>query len=180
MLLGGAGGSFLYRWDSRYPALLAGGMACLSCACFWVLINHVDNNSSIIWIAMVAVSTGLTSGTTGPIVKATLQNVTHPQARGQAFALLNTFDDFGRGLGPVFVAALIGSLQGNRTRAFTIGAVGWMICGFLNATVYWTVKRDQDVVQQRIFLEDRVRRSRTNSRCSRHGIDDDYERNRLT
>ena len=172
MLLGGAGGSYLYRRDCRYPALLAGGMACLSCVCFWVLINHVDNTSSMVWIAMVAVSTGLTSGTTGPIVKATLQNVTHPQSRGQAFALLNTFDDFGRGLGPVFVAALIESLGGNRTRAFTVGAVGWMICGFLNAVVFWTVERDQDVVQQRIMLEGRVSRSRTNSGCRSYACDD--------
>jgi hypothetical protein len=113
----------------------------------------------------VAVATGLTSGTTGPIVKATMQNVTHPQSRGQAFALLNTFDDFGRGLGPCFVAALIESMDGNRTRAFTYGALGWMICGFLNAGVYWTVEEDEDLVQRRLLFENRATQSRVNSPC---------------
>lgn len=91
--------------------------------------------------------------------------MTHPQARGQAFALLNTFDDFGRGLGPVFVAALIQSLNGNRRHAFTFGATGWMICGFVNTGMFWTVEQDQDVLQQRLLLESQVRRSRVNSRC---------------
>jgi MFS family permease len=160
MLIGGAGGGYLYGLNVRYPALLAGVMACLSCLCFWVLINNIDNTSPLWWIVVVAVSTGLTSGTTGPIVKATLQNVSHPQARGQAFALLNTFDDFGRGVGPYFVASLITSMNGDRQRAFNVGAVGWMICGFLNAGMFCTVKRDEDVVQQRILLENRAAESR--------------------
>ena len=53
--------------------------------------------SSWWWIGVVATSSGLLAGVTGPIVKASLQNVTLPETRGQAFALFNTFDDFGRG-----------------------------------------------------------------------------------
>lgn len=173
MLLGGAGGSYLYSLDRRYPSLLAGGMAVLSSFCFLVLLDGIDNKSSLLWIIAVAICTGLTSGTTGPIVKATLQNVTHPQARGQAFALLNTFDDFGRGLGPVFVAALIESMGGNRTRAFTAGAFGWMLCGLLNVGMFWTVEKDQDIIQQRILFENRLG-SRMSSRCMDQGEGSDH------
>ena len=99
----------------------------------------------------IAILAGLGSGVTGPIVKATLQNVTLPNARGQAFALLNTFDDFGRGLGPVFVAALIIGL-GGRQIAFNIGIFGWVLCGILNTCMFWTVRYDEEVTKRQ-FLE---------------------------
>jgi sugar phosphate permease len=145
-VLGGAGGSFLYRRDKRYPAILAGSMAILACFPFWILLNHVNASSSFATIGAVSVSAGLASGVTGPIIKATLQNVTLPQSRGQAFALFNTFDDFGRGLGPVFVSVLISSV-GGRTPAFNIGVIGWMVCGVFNLIIYFTVECDERNVQ---------------------------------
>lgn len=150
MILGGIGGSFLYTTiDKRAPALFAGSAAILSCFPLWMLLNIVDNTSHILFIALIAISSGICSGVTGPIIKATLQNVTHPQARGQAFALFNTFDDFGRGLGPVFVAVLIQKM-GGRTPAFNVGVLGWMLCGIFNLCVFWTVVRDEDKLQQSI------------------------------
>lgn len=92
LLLGGSGGTYLYGRDKRYPALLAGTLAIGSCFPFWVLLNAVDSESNPLFIVVVALSAGVLSGGTGPIVKATLQNVTLPQTRGQAFALFNTFD----------------------------------------------------------------------------------------
>ena len=96
LLMGGAGGSFLYARDKRFPAILAGGTAIAGCFPFWFLINaDTHTRSPILYIGAVVL--GFLAGATGPIVRATLQNVTLPQARGQAFALFNTFDDFGRG-----------------------------------------------------------------------------------
>jgi predicted MFS family arabinose efflux permease len=149
MILGGAGGMALYRRDKRYPAILAGASAIMGCFPFWILLNHVNASSSFITIGVVAVSTGLASGVAGPIIKATLQNVTFPQSRGQAFALFNTFDDFGRGLGPVFVASLI-TRVGGRTQAFNIGVLGWVFCGFFNLIVFFTVERDERNLQTAI------------------------------
>lgn len=146
LLIGGGGGTYLYRRDKRHPALLAGSFAILGCFPFWILLNHINSTSSIITITAVALSAGLASGVTGPIIKATLQNVTLPQSRGQAFALFNTFDDFGRGLGPVFVAALITNM-GGRTQAFNVGVLGWMVCGFFNMLIFFTIERDERVVQ---------------------------------
>jgi MFS family permease len=121
-------------------------MAILACFPFWILLNHVNASSSFATIGIVSVLAGLASGVTGPIIKATLQNVTFPQSRGQAFALFNTFDDFGRGLGPVFVSVLISRL-GGRTPAFNVGVIGWMVCGLFNLSVFFTVERDERIVQ---------------------------------
>ena len=147
LVLGGSGGTYLYRRDKRYPALLAGSMAITGCIPFWILLNAVKAGTDPLFVIVVALSAGLFSGGTGPIVKATLQNVTLPQTRGQAFALFNTFDDFGRGLGPVFIAWLIINF-GGRTNAFNIGVIGWILCGIMNLVMYFTVIEDEDRVQR--------------------------------
>lgn len=142
MILGGMGGQYLYRVDKRYPALLAGSAAIFACVPFWVLLNDVDNNTSFVFIAATTFVGGLSSGVTGPIIKATVQNVTLPTMRGTAFALFNTFDDFGRGLGPVFLALMITNM-GGRTAAFNTGTLGWMACGVLNLLVFFTAEGDE-------------------------------------
>jgi hypothetical protein len=81
-----------------------------ACFPFWILLNSVNNDSPKLFIGLVAGSAGFACAITGPIVKATVSNVTLPQARGQAFALLNLFDDFGRG---TFEPSLF-STSGNR------------------------------------------------------------------
>jgi MFS-type transporter involved in bile tolerance (Atg22 family) len=116
-----------------------------------MLLNFVDHNSHVIFTTLVALLAGTFTGGTGPIVKATLQNVTLPQWRGQAFALFNTFDDFGRGLGPVFLAQLIVHF-GGRTRAFNIGVLGWILCGIMNLAMFWTVRHDEQRVAQTLSM----------------------------
>lgn len=155
ILFGGFLGSFLYRIDKRYPAVVSGLSAMLGSVPFWGLLNlsiSSEGGISGSWLAYpMAGLCGFAAAITGPIVKATLQNSTLPSMRGQAFALFNTFDDFGRGLGPLFVAMMIESL-GGRLPAFNIGAGFWMICGVLNLSTYFTVVRDEERVQ--LLLED--------------------------
>jgi len=146
MLLGGGGGRHLYTLDPRYPALLAGSAAILGCIPFWLLLNTIDETSPFLYIGVITLLGGLGTGVTGPIVKATLQNVTLPTTRGQAFAIYNLFDDFGRGLGPVFVSLLIVNM-GGRTEAFNLGVFGWVICGIFNLLIYFTVERDERKTQ---------------------------------
>jgi MFS family permease len=155
MLVGGVGGDILYKKDSRYPSLLSGTMAIVGCFPLWILINtiNVEDGKNITFsqlasIGLTSTLAGIGSGVTGPIVKATLQNVTLPNARGQAFALLNTFDDFGRGLGPVFVANLIMGL-GSRQAAFNVGIFGWILCGIFNFFIFCTVEADEETKKQR-------------------------------
>ena len=141
MVLGGGLGDFLYKNDSRYPSLLSGTVAILGCFPLWILVNttNVPDGENIstgfaVRTGSISLLAGIGSGVTGPIVKATLQNVTLPNARGQAFALLNTFDDFGRGLGPVFVAALIIGL-GGRKIAFNVGEFRYITISYLSCFV---------------------------------------------
>ena len=136
----------MYGLDPRYPALLAGCAAILGCIPFWLLLNTIDETSPFLYVGVITLLGGLCTGVTGPIVKATLQNVTLPNTRGQAFAIYNLFDDFGRGLGPVFVSLLIVNL-GGRTLAFNIGVFGWVICGVLNLLIYFTATLDERKAQ---------------------------------
>jgi MFS family permease len=145
LILGGMGGSRLYSVDNRYPALLAGNMAIFGCFPFWWLLNGVDVSTPFWKVAGIAVLAGFGSGPTGPIVKATMANVTPPTSRGHAFALFNLFDDFGKGLGPFFVSVLIVQL-GGRLPAFNVGVFGWMVCGVANLAIFCTVQKDEAVV----------------------------------
>ena len=111
-----------------------------------MLLNTIDELSPFLYVGAITLLGGLGTGVTGPIVKATLQNVTLPTTRGQAFAIYNLFDDFGRGLGPVFVSLLIVNM-GGRTPAFNLGVFGWVICGILNLLIYFTVEHDERKTQ---------------------------------
>lgn len=53
------------------------------------------------------------------------------------------FSFTGRGLGPAFVAWMIGKLGGRR-KAFNVGIVGWVFCGMLNGMLYFSVERDEE------------------------------------
>ena len=55
-------------------------------------------------------------------------------------------DDFGRGLGPAFVAILIEKMGGRR-QAFNIGISGWIFCGILNGLLFFTVEHDEEKVR---------------------------------
>jgi MFS family permease len=152
LIFGGSCGSRLYKIDKRYPALLAGSMAILGCAPFWLLINVVDSNTSFWVVILIAVSAGFGSGPTGAIIKATVTNVSLPRSRGQAFALFALTDDFGKGLGPYFVSILIVHM-GGRLAAFNIGILGWVICGLANLAVFFTVRQDEAKIQAAVASE---------------------------
>jgi MFS family permease len=146
LILGGIGGRHLYHIDNRFPALLAGSMAIMGCFPLWILLNTVDSTTPYWLVALIAFTGGFGSGPTGPIIKATMTNVTLPRARGQAFALFNLFDDFGKGLGPYFVSILI-TQMGGRLAAFNVGIYGWILCGVANLAIFLTVKQDEATVQ---------------------------------
>lgn len=148
--MGGYFGDRLYSRSPAYPALLAGSAAIAGCLPFWVLLNHVTSSSPLPFACFVSIVAGVLVGVTGPIVKATLTNVTDPMQRSQAFALFTTFNDLGSGLGPFFVSNIIVWNQGSRQRAFNYGISAWLACGFTNLLVYFTVIADEDEVQKRI------------------------------
>lgn len=152
LIFGGSCGSYLYKVDKRYPALLAGSMAILGCAPFWFLINVADASASFWSVALIAIAAGFGSGPTGAIIKATVTNISLPRERGQAFALFALTDDFGKGLGPYFVSILIVHM-GGRLAAFNIGILGWVVCGLANLGIFFTVREDEARIQAAVASE---------------------------
>lgn len=152
LAVGGSYGSYLYKRDKRFPALLAGSMTILGCFPLWFLMNKIDSSTPFWWVALIAFTGGFGSGPTGPIIKATVTNVTHPRTRGQAFALFTLFDDLGKGLGPYFVSLLIVHMNG-RLAAFNVGLLGWVICGVANLAIFWTVRKDEGKIQAEVRSE---------------------------
>lgn len=146
MLGGGMVARRLYQLNPGYPALFSGIASIVACAPFYLLFNAVHADTPRLQIGSITFVGGLLGGVTGPIVKAMLQNVTLPTSRGQAFALFNTFDDFGRGLGPVFVAFLI-ILLGGRAAAFNVGILGFALNGTIILMTSLTAGPDEDRVQ---------------------------------
>jgi predicted MFS family arabinose efflux permease len=165
LLLGGGGGRYLYQLDNRYPALLAGFCALFGCFPFWILLNSVDASTPYWIVAAIAMTAGFGSGPTGPIIKATVTNVTLPNQRGQGFALFTTFDDLGKGLGPFFVSVLI-TKMGDRLPAFNIGVMGWVVCGLLNLSVFFTVRKDESTVQATLAAQLKASSSSTTDLAS--------------
>jgi MFS family permease len=152
LVVGGMGGRYLYQMNCRLPALLAGSTAIMGCFPLWILLNSVDASTPYYISVACAMVAGLGSAPTGPIIKATLTNVTLPRNRGQAFALFNVFDDFGKGLGPFFVSRLIVQ-YGGRLPAFNVGVLGWVVCGVANLAIFFTVARDEGAVQATLAAE---------------------------
>jgi MFS family permease len=152
LIFGGSYGTYLYKIDRRYPALLAGSFALFGCIPFWILMNKVDYSTPYWLVATIAILGGFGSGPTGPIIKATVANVSLPRQRGQAFALFALTDDFGKGLGPYFVSILIVQM-GGRLKAFNLGILGWVICGISNLLIFFTVQEDEERVQAEVASE---------------------------
>merc|ERR1712238_76021 len=110
-----------------------GGTAIMGCFPLWYLINFVDSTTPYYISISSAIVAGLGRAPTGPIIKATLTNVTLPNTLGNA-------------LGPYFVS-LLSVKFGGRLPAFNIGVFGWILCGLTNLTIFFTVVRDERMVQ---------------------------------
>ena len=151
MVVAAVMGNCLYKRDPRYPQLASGTMAIVGVFPMYFLLNGVNSSTSIPLTGAIAILAGLGSGVTGPIVKATLTNVTLPTSRGAAFALLNSFDDVGRGLGPMVIALLIMAFDGNRQLAFNVGILGWVLCGVGNLMIFYVVKQDEISMRSKLM-----------------------------
>lgn len=119
----------------------------IGCIPLWYLVNFTNSDSSYAVALIFSLLSGFMASITGPNVRAVLQNVTLPEQRGSAFALLNTTDDIGKGAGP-FVIALMVTAFGDRRNAFNVCILGWFIGGIFNAMIWFTVEKDEERCQQ--------------------------------
>ncbi|MFO0577975.1 MAG: MFS transporter [Polyangia bacterium] len=93
-------------------------------------------------------ASGLLAACTGPNVNTMLINVNPPERRGAAFALLNLFNDLGRGLGAWVVGSLAATL--GRVSAFHIANLLWLVCGAALLSLVWLFPREQAAMQARL------------------------------
>lgn len=122
-------------------------MQIIGCFPLFYLLNNVGEGSSYGVALLFSMLSGFMASITGPNVRAILQNVTLPEQRGAAFALLNTTDDIGKGAGP-FVIALMVTAFGDRQLAFNVVILGWLLGGIVNGLIYFTVEVDEAACQK--------------------------------
>ncbi|GBG25921.1 Synaptic vesicle 2-related protein [Hondaea fermentalgiana] len=100
---------------------------------------------------LLTIPAGFLAGIPGSVLRTLMLNVTVPEVRGTAFAILNLVDDLGRGLGPFFVSFIIAAFPDNRRDALAISISGWLVCGILLGATVFSLEADVHSVDQRIL-----------------------------
>jgi predicted MFS family arabinose efflux permease len=149
--LGVIAGGFLadYLWPIRYEyvPLMMSVSTTLGALPIYALVNAPA--SSLMVYSLVTIPSGFLATLTSASVRTALINVTVPETRGTTFALLTLLDDLGKGLSPLFVAALI-EATGSRYTAFNIALGGWFICGAVLFLSVFTVRKDMMILNERL------------------------------
>ncbi|RMZ55585.1 hypothetical protein APUTEX25_000168 [Auxenochlorella protothecoides] len=147
VLGGGLLGQWIYNRRKAAMPVFIGLSTMLGTLPMWYVLNG-DVGRRYTATLVAALGVGFASSTMGPNARAMLLNVNEPEMRGLALALQSMLDDLGKGLGPVFVAALISGL--GRTAALNLAAAGWLPCGALILLAAFSVERDEEAVQARL------------------------------
>lgn len=100
---------------------------------------------------ILTIPAGFLAGIPGSVLRTLMLNVTVPEVRGSAFAILNLVDDLGRGLGPFFVSFIIEAMPDRRRDALAISVSGWLICGLMLGATVFTLDSDVRSVDKRIL-----------------------------
>lgn len=97
-LTGGFFCDFFHRNEKTisYSPILAGCSIIFACIPFLIMFNIVDADTPLLLLMIESILAGIATGVKGPIVQTILTNVTHPNERGQAYVILNTFGDLGK------------------------------------------------------------------------------------
>jgi MFS family permease len=137
--LGGSVGDFTFRRTPRGRALT--GMAgVLSGALFLFLALNVPVANQGLFLVPLAL-TGLTMSMAAPNVVATVQDVTEPEIRGTAQAMISFAENLGSALAPWF-AGLIAVRSSLYLAIMVICLSTWLLCALLFGATAWVVPRD--------------------------------------
>eukprot|EP00520_Triparma_pacifica_P006893 CAMPEP_0118632574 /NCGR_PEP_ID=MMETSP0785-20121206/520_1 /TAXON_ID=91992 /ORGANISM="Bolidomonas pacifica, Strain CCMP 1866" /LENGTH=445 /DNA_ID=CAMNT_0006523359 /DNA_START=67 /DNA_END=1401 /DNA_ORIENTATION=- len=149
LLFGGGFGQYLYNRNKKHLVIFFAGFELIGCLPLFYLLNGVSETSSFSAACFLAICAGFCASITGPNVRAVLQNVTLPEQRGSAFALLNTTDDIGKGAGPFLISVFVTAF-GDRKAAFNFVTLGWAVGSGINLLIYWTIIDDEDACQETV------------------------------
>jgi len=146
------GGWLADRWFLRHKKLLSLVMGSFVVLGGVPIILMLYETSQPLWIYFVlAAPGGFLAGAPSAIMRALLLNVTLPEIRGTAFAVLNLVDDLGRGVGPYFVSLIIEAFPGRRVDALAISISTWLVGGILLACTVFTLERDVANVDSKLL-----------------------------
>ena len=139
---GGYIGQRVYNWDRRWVGPLMGGTTAAGAIPLFYLVNlETIKDAAPGPLMLTSLAGGVIAGVTGPNAKSVLLGVNGSTQRGTAASLHILLDDIGKGLGPFFVAKLSSGL-GGRVVAFNAAISGWLICGALLASTFFTIEED--------------------------------------
>eukprot|EP00514_Thraustochytrium_sp_LLF1b_P002444 CAMPEP_0184513394 /NCGR_PEP_ID=MMETSP0198_2-20121128/3398_1 /TAXON_ID=1112570 /ORGANISM="Thraustochytrium sp., Strain LLF1b" /LENGTH=516 /DNA_ID=CAMNT_0026903497 /DNA_START=234 /DNA_END=1784 /DNA_ORIENTATION=+ len=105
-----------------------------------------------LWLYLiVCFPAGMLAGAPTGIIRAMLLNTTVPEVRGSAFAVLNIFDDIGRGLGPFLVSLMIAAMPGHRAEALALSFSFWFLSGILLFPIACKYQKDREAIDKKIL-----------------------------
>jgi MFS family permease len=144
-LLGGSVGDFFFRRTPRGRVLTA-MVGVLAGALFLVLALSVPATSQGLFLALLAL-TGLTMSVASPNVVATVQDVTEPEVRGTAQAIMSFADNIGSAVAP-WLAGLIAVSHSLHVAILVICTSTWILCAILFGATAILVPRDVERLRE--------------------------------
>jgi len=143
--LGGSVGDFFFRRTPRGRVLTA-MVGVLAGALFLVLALSVPAANQGLFLVFLAL-TGLTMSVASPNVIATVQDVTEPEVRGTAQAIMSFADNIGSAVAP-WLAGLIAVSYSLHVAILVICTSTWILCAILFGATAILVPRDVERLRQ--------------------------------
>ncbi len=145
---GGAGGSWLYRrYGPASQLVVVGVVQAITAAPVITLLHMPAVSSKGAWpvpaVLAIAVVSGFLASMAGPNLRAVMLNTNEPRSRGGAITLAFIADSVAKGIAPTLVGAVVSRSGGERVRAFTAAACGWVASGLIVMLAARTVAADE-------------------------------------
>jgi MFS family permease len=153
--LGGTAGDFFFRRTPRGRTLTS-MVGVLSGAVFLFVTMSVPTESQELFIVLLGL-TGITMSMAAPNVVATVHDITEPEVRSTAQAVLAFAENFGSAIAP-WLAGVIAVHYSLHVAILTICTITWIACAvFFGAT---SVLVPRDIERLRRTMKDRAERER--------------------
>jgi len=157
---GGIFGDHLFRKTPRGRVLVSTTVVYLSALFIFIAFSRPFNDVTG-FIVLNAV-TAFIMPQAGANVIATTQDITEPEARSTALAVLGVFENSGSALSPL-IAGYIADLYGLHVASLSICVVTWIICGvFFTILSLWISK---DVQRLRSLMDERAAMERKRAKA---------------
>jgi MFS family permease len=144
-LLGGTVGDFFFRRTPRGRVLTA-MVGVLAGTLFLVLTLSVPAANQNLFLLPLALM-GLTMSVAAPNVVATVQDVTEPEVRGTAQAMMSFADNFGSAVAP-WLAGVIALSYSLHVAILAICISTWLLCALLFGATALLVPRDVEHLRE--------------------------------